>query len=393
DALKWSAALAVVLVIMAIMPAKHQWFSHDRSQDYVPRDYAYNILAGLEPDAIIFTNGDNDTYPLWYIQMVEGFRPDVNIANLSLLNTSWYIRQLRDRKPSVPVTLTDSEIERVRPMVLKDGGVAWRRDLIMQHIIQEANWKRPIYVAVTVPPEIWNPYAEHLEMQGMVRKLVTGKKKFQINEFQTKRNFEDIYEFRGVLTSDWKVDESIYRTPDIRGMFINFAVAAFQLAQKASVRKDFVEAIRWAELSYSLNPDFDFSRRYLGLYYSRAGYFDKAVEHYRREIDRDPSNGVFWIGLVSIYEDRGDMEGALEILEKAVIAAPGHRDLFGHGFRMSAILGRREQAKVFIRSWLDDNPGDREFRNLYDNIDQVLDTEFGSGGSPAPDSSGRQIER
>ena len=387
DTLKWAAGVAVILVILAILPTKYQWFSHDRSKDYIPRDYAYNILAGLEPDAIIFTNGDNDTYPLWYIQMVEGFRPDVNIANLSLLNTSWYIEQLRDRKPAVPISLTDEEIERIRPMVLKDGGVAWRRDLMMQHIIQEANWKRPIYVAVTVPPEIWNPYAEYLEMQGMVRKLVTSKKQYQINEFQMKRNFEHIFEFRGVLNSDWEIDTSVYRTPDTKGMFINFAVAAFQLAQKASARKDYPEAMRWAELSYRLNPDFEFPRKYLGLYYSRAGHFDRAVEHYTREIERDPSRSEYWMGLASIYEDSGDMERALEVLGRAIVAAPGHRDLFGHGFRLSATLGRREQAKGFVRSWLDGHPGDREFRQLYDNIDRVLDTEFGTGGSPAPDSS------
>ena len=60
---------------------------------------------------------------------------------------------------------------------------------------------------------------------------------------------------------------------------------------------------------------------------------------------------------------------------------------------MSAILGRREQAKEFIRGWLDRNPGDKEFRQLYNNIDMVLDTEFGHGGSSEPDSSGRQSER
>ena len=387
DALKWTAMAAAVLVILAILPARYQWFSHDRSEDHIPRDYAYNILAGLEPDAIIFTNGDNDTYPLWYIQTVEGFRPDVNIANLSLLNTSWYIRQLRDRKPPVPISLDDAEIERLRPIVLKDGRVAWRRDLVMQHIIKENNWKRPIYVAVTVPPEIWNPYTENLEMQGMVRKLVTRRQQYQVDEFQLKRNFEYIYEFRGVLDSEWQVDDTIYRTADTRGMFINFAVAAFQLAQKASARKDYGEAMKWAELSYSLNPDFEFPRRYLGLYYSRAGMYDKAVAHYAREIARDPANGDYWMGMASVREDSGDMEGALEVLERAIVAAPDHRDLFGHGFRISALIGQRDKAKMFVSSWLDGHPGDREFRDLYNNIDKVLDTEFGPGGSSAPDSS------
>ena len=71
----------------------------------------------------------------------------------------------------------------------------------------------------------------------------------------------------------------------------------------------------------------------------------------------------------------------------AIASAPGHRDLYGHGFRLSALLGRRDQAKRFVRAWLDGHPGDREFRQLYDNIDKVLETEFGSGAAPGPAST------
>ena len=388
DALKWAAAVAAVLVILAILPARYQWFSHDRSKDYIPRDYAYNILAGLEPDAIIFTNGDNDTYPLWYIQMVEGFRPDVNVANLQLLNTNWYNKQLRDRKPAVPISLDDEEIQRLRPMALKGGGVAWKKDLMIQHIIQESNWKRPIYFAVTVPHEAWKPYSDHLEMQGMVRKLVTRKKQYQVSEFMLRRNFEEIFEFRGVLGPDGMRDESTFKSRYTRGMFQNFAVAAMELARTSAIRKDYEEALRWTELTAQLMPGFGFSNRVLGLYYARTGQVERGIEHYERLLETDPLRSEFWLGLVRIYEEEGEHEKAVEVIRRGMQTIPNNRDLYANGFYVSVKAGQLEAAKWFVQSWLKRYPDDKEFRRLIDDFDQIIYDEFGIGEPPdtsAPD--------
>ena len=97
------------------------YFTHDRSRNWVPWDYSYNILQTCEKDAIIFTNGDNDTFPLWYLQDVEGIRRDVRVVCLSLVNTSWYIQQMKakpyyeEAKP-VPISLTNAQIERIQPV-------------------------------------------------------------------------------------------------------------------------------------------------------------------------------------------------------------------------------------------------------------------------------------
>ncbi|MCZ6766731.1 MAG: DUF2723 domain-containing protein, partial [bacterium] len=75
---------AVLLLICPIFTAKIHYWRHDRSNDYVTREYAKNMLVGLETNSLLFTNGDNDTFPLWYIQEVEQFRKDVRVVNLSL---------------------------------------------------------------------------------------------------------------------------------------------------------------------------------------------------------------------------------------------------------------------------------------------------------------------
>lgn len=91
-----SAAIAFALCIAApVLMGMQGWDDHTRHHRYTARDFAVCYLESCAPNAVIFTQGDNDTYPLWYAQEVEGVRPDIRIINLSLLGVDWYIDQLR----------------------------------------------------------------------------------------------------------------------------------------------------------------------------------------------------------------------------------------------------------------------------------------------------------
>ena len=100
-----------LLSVPTIM-ASEGWNDHDRSKRYYQVESAKNLLNSCAQNAILFTGGDNDTYPLWYAQEVEGVRTDVRVCNLSLLNTDWYVKQMENKaylSDSLPVGLTPEQ--------------------------------------------------------------------------------------------------------------------------------------------------------------------------------------------------------------------------------------------------------------------------------------------
>ena len=100
----------VLCLFIPIQMAGQNWDDHDRSGRYVCRDFGSNYLESCEPNAIIFTNGDNDTFPLWYAQEVEGVRTDVRVCNTSYLQTDWYIDQMkRPAYESAPLPISADE--------------------------------------------------------------------------------------------------------------------------------------------------------------------------------------------------------------------------------------------------------------------------------------------
>ncbi len=214
------AALALQIILIPGVMLKANYKEHDRTGNYVAWDYSYNLLQSCEPNGILFTNGDNDTFPLWYLQEVEGIRKDVVVANLSLLNTPWYIKQLRDLRPADAeydkevanresleiigrrfIKISDNDIKKLTSGLTRwktrdvtfpvntEDQITWTvkptfarqalkvQDMMIMQIINDANWTSPIYFAVTVSPGNRIGLEEYLEMEGLAYRLRPYKTK------------------------------------------------------------------------------------------------------------------------------------------------------------------------------------------------------------------------
>ncbi len=134
------ASVAVGLVVPTLMVSQN-WDDYSRANHYGARDYASNFLNSCEKNAIIFTYGDNDTYPLWYAQEVEGIRTDVRVVNLSLIAVDWYIDQMRRKVNDSPPIKFSIPSEKVRgfkrvqiPYYAPNGDVEMSLQAVLKHL-------------------------------------------------------------------------------------------------------------------------------------------------------------------------------------------------------------------------------------------------------------------
>ncbi len=210
---KVAAALLLIIAAAPLVPGHPKWFRHDRSDNWIPREYAWNMLAGLDRDAILFTNGDNDTFPIWYLQEVEAFRRDVTVVNLSLVNLPWYVKQLRQSATGLPLNYTDAQLDQLEARLYEDPRTGERqivyvRDYVVHNILNANNQDkqpRPAFFAVTIPQENMAIYYPFLQMEGLAFRL-TGQRHPDdqpgVDPELTLRNMTGVYDYGALMDGD-----------------------------------------------------------------------------------------------------------------------------------------------------------------------------------------------
>ncbi len=349
------SVLSIGFFLAPLNTIKANYQSHDRSKDYVPGDYAHNILQSCEKDAILFTNGDNDTFPLWYLQEVERARKDVRIVNLSLLNTDWYIIQLKHQM-GINLSLEDDQInwvpaetrgaivyyrpakrfyDKVRKKMRyltpeqdpRTGRVMRVQDQMIELIIIDNFDRAPIYFSGSVPTSNRWTLNDQLIREGIVLRVDPDTTKPRYDLEVSDSLITGVYRYRG------QNDLTAYRDDNNVGLTTTFPERFCELSDQHKLAGDTTRALEvlweatekvpyyhqiyvnlqqiyreWGDTvmadsiknlgisnlreAAELWPEIILYQQFLGVFYYQNGMPDSALVRYKKAYDTRPDNAI-----------------------------------------------------------------------------------------------------
>jgi hypothetical protein len=381
--------VALTFLAVPMLLAKENWDDHNRSGRYTARDFASNYLNSCEPNAIIFTNGDNDTFPLWYIQEVEGVRTDIRVCNLSYLGADWYIEQMarkaydsdplpfamskdqymlgkrdivylidrinepvdlrdamdfvrsedvrtktygniRDRIDYIPakkfrlaidssrIIETKTVSEKNRDRIVSEMRWDLQKEVIQKNglmifdLIDQNNWERPVYFAVTVARDLYMNLQNYFQLEGLAYRLVPIRQtsqQGQLGSIDTDIMFDNmIHKFRwgGVQDSSVYLDENNLRMAgNFRNNFGRLAERLINEGKKDSAR---IVLDRCMEIMPHERVPYDYFMLLIIENYYRLGYNEKARQYVNTLSDVTGEELGYFLGTEKRFRSKLDYE-------------------------------------------------------------------------------------
>jgi len=304
--LESQAVYACTLFLLLPLHALEQnYHVNDRSDNYLAYTYAKNILDSCEPNSILFTSGDNDTFPVWCLQEAYKYRLDVRVVNLSLLQTDWYVYQLKHFY-NVPISLSDDQILWY-PVEVRDGVEISRprktfsdrprkqqtylvpyqmgnrivrvSEMMVDEIVIENRWKDPIFFSS--PPYAESPLnlRQHAATVGMIYRLDKDPVPGLIDVDRSYDLFMNTYKFSGMENS------RVYRDENATGVYISLGLSGLKVFDEKIRQGKDPDALAIADKLIREYPEYWQSYMVLGDYYDKRGDTAKATGLYRQLVD------------------------------------------------------------------------------------------------------------
>jgi len=385
--------VVAVLLILPLLALKKNYNRNNRAGNWIPYDYAYNHLMGCDRDGMLITNGDNDTFPLWFLQNVEKIRQDVRVINLSLLNADWYILQLKNIW-NVPIDLTYEQIKGV-PTRISDGRYAPRprvphydpirkqkrflfpyydeksrrvmriQDMMVENILLANKWRYPFYFSKTTPSSNRMGLDDHTRREALVDRVVPEGGQNMIDPERFHQNLWEVYQYRGLA------DINVYKNETTVGLLINYSERFIELAEYYLGKNQTDKAIAELERAVSVLPDY--YRTYLQLYklYVDEGDTTKAdslLEGYQARMNtlirKCPEILLYYQYLALAYQAQEKFDQAKRIMQKAYKINPSDVMTFQILRQIYVYTKQFDKLAKLLKGWLKDHPEDEQSRRL-----------------------------
>ncbi|UCD63346.1 MAG: DUF2723 domain-containing protein [Candidatus Zixiibacteriota bacterium] len=364
-------AASLVLFILPVFTVARNYHLADRSDNYIAFDYAWNILVSAEPNAVLITGGDNDTFPLWCLQEVYGIRKDVDVVNLSLAGTKWYIKQLRSTL-GIRMSWTDEHIDSL--VVFRDQyGVIHRLShQVVTEIINQNYGVRPINYANTISSASRTYAARSIDslltLQGMVWRLDRAAGSGLALDVEACVDLftnPDKFRFRGVN------DPAIYKNETTLRLTRNY-IPSFILIADSLRKAGQPDRAEWLmEKAVAFIPYSEDGISYLASIYAATGNRQGLI----RLVDTAEYGDKRWLKMMlgRLERNVGDYAAAERTLQQTMREFPTYRPVIEELIRLYYQMQQPQMIPAALRFWLQVNPDDAEMRGLLSSFERELE--------------------